>query len=184
MMSAAARIAAVAVGLAALGAGAPAVGRGQEESSMATDIWTATDDQLTSGQAKITYLAEQDKPIPTIVFAAEGHAVSMVRFVDVQRSKRPYTNDELPYTETFFVPRQDLRRILTAVRPVVAVAAEGPAFLSFTVLTGAGANIVGGEFFVPQAKGRAFFDALRASIPLSNVAAHAILGAQQKNLFP
>ena len=157
----------------------------RKESKMAADIWNIADDKLSSAQAKFTYLGEQEKPIPTIVFSVEGHSVSMVRFLGVQQSKRPYTNDEFPYTKTFAVTFQELRRFLEAAKPIITgIARQKPDFLSFTVVAGAGDAMVGQEFFVPRSHGKQLLHALQASISSSNTAAHAILTAQLKNLYP
>lgn len=152
---------------------------------MAAEIWDATDDQLKTAQAKITYLGEQEKPIPTIVFAVEGHTPSMVRFLNVQRSRKPYVNDELSYTKTFTVTPAEFRRILTVVKPIVTAAAPAkPEFLSFSVLCGAGDAILGREYLVPRPHGKQFLEAVQQSLAPSNTAAQAILKAEITNLYP
>jgi hypothetical protein len=176
--------------LVALAAAAAIAGGGacqvaeRKRSTMATEIWEVGDDQLKSAQAKITFLGEQEKPIPTIVFTVDGRKPSMVRFLTVQRSNRPYGNDELPYTKTFSVTIPEFRRILNAVRPVTANAAAEPNFLSFCIVTGAGNAVIGREYFIDKAHGRELFAALQSSISPNNTTAHSLLAAQVKNLYP
>ena len=156
-----------------------------KERSMAAEIWDATDDQLKTAQTKITYLGEQEKPIPTIVFAVEGHSPSMVRFLNVQRSRKPYVNDELRYTKTFTVAVSEFRRILAAVRPIVTAPAPArPEFLSFSVLCGAGDAIIGHEYLIQRTHGKQFLEGVQQSLTPSNTAAQAIIKAEIANLYP
>ena len=61
-------------------------------------ILDATENQLRRSQAKLTFLGPQTKPIPTVVLFAEGHVPSMETFVRYHHARRPYENDDLPYT--------------------------------------------------------------------------------------
>ena len=186
MTSARAPMLAAAISIAAAGGmgSAQHVARDKER-RMAAEIWNATDDQLKTAQAKITYLGEQEKPIPTIVFAVEGHTVSMVRFLSVQRSKKPYVNDELPYTKTFAVTLPEFRGILASVKPIATGAApDKQEFLSFSVLAGAGNAIVGQEFLISRSQGKQFLEAVERSISPLNSTAQETLKAQIKNLYP
>jgi hypothetical protein len=176
---------AAAAGLAAAGGVGCAEQARDKERPMTAEIWSATDDQLKTAQAKITYLGEQEKPIPTVVFAAQGHAVSMVRFLSVQHSKKPYANDKLPYTKSFTVTLAEFRRILEAVRPLAAAALPNRnPFLSFSVLVGAGESVVGQELSISHNQGKQFLTTIDQSISPANTPAHAILGAEVKNLYP
>jgi len=152
---------------------------------MPATIWNSTDDQLSQAQAKITYLGEQTKLVPTVAFAVEGHKVAMVRFLSVQRSRRPYTNDESPYTKTFAVSRDEFKRMLSGVQPIVKSAAEGGQdFLSFSVVTGAGAALVGEECLIPRSQGKQFYAALLQSLSPANIEGQTIVRAQLKNVYP
>ncbi len=152
---------------------------------MPSSIWTATDAQLSSAQAKVTYLGEQTKVVPSVAFSVAGHRLAMVRFLDVQRSRRPYINDESLATKQFAVPVDVFRRILLAVRPIVTPDEErGPEFLSFTVVTGAGAALVGEEHLIGQAKGKKFYTALLQALPPDEAQAQNIIRAQFRNVYP
>jgi hypothetical protein len=148
-------------------------------------IWELGDPQLTRAQAKITYLGVQTKSVPTVVFGVEGHKVAMVRFLSVQRAGKPYDNDELPYTKSFSVSSQELRRIMSALRPIVTAINEPEGdFLSFSVLTGAGDSIVGEEFLIPRSRGKQFYTALLDSLSEKNSEGRLIVGQQFKNVYP
>ncbi|HYZ85038.1 MAG TPA: hypothetical protein VE621_11575 [Bryobacteraceae bacterium] len=151
---------------------------------MQGEIWNATDEQLQSAQAKLTYLGEQEKPIPTIVFAVEGHTPVMVRFLNVQSSKRPYDNDELPYTKTFHVSLAELRRILNSIRPLLVDQSRRPDYLSFTIIAGAGDAMLGGEYAISRDQGRPLLSAISEGLSPENKEGRQIIQAQIRNLYP
>lgn len=168
----------------ALFAAACAVPFAKKEKKMAGSIWSLSDEQLAKAQAKITYLGPQSKPVFTVVFGVAGHQPSMVRFLSVQHSSKPYDNDELPYTKTFSVSVAEFRRILHDVRPVVtSLSAKEEAVLSFAALTGAGAAVVGEEFLIPYSHGHQFYNALIGALDPANKQAKSIVEAQAKNLY-
>lgn len=142
-------------------------------------------DQLVKAQAKITYLGPQSKPIPTVVFAVKGHKVSMIRFVSVQRSPKPYENDELPYTKFFEVTADEFRRMLEAAINVIGTGGSTEAeFLAFTYVTGAGASASGKEYLIPHSRGKQFYTALLSSLASGSVEAKLILEQSFKNAYP
>src|SRR5579864_4361589 len=114
---------------------------------MNESILDATIDQLRMAQAKITYLGTQSKPIPTVIFFTEGHHVDRDQFASVQQHGKAYPNDDLPYTMQFTVRPEELRRILDALKPVLAGndKVSGPVILSFTV-TRSERTVIGHEF--------------------------------------
>jgi len=152
---------------------------------MAESIWTLTDAQLSEAQAKITYLGEQTKIVPTVTFAVKGHNVVIVRFLDVQRSGKSYINDESPYTKNFNVSREEFKSILSALQGILKSGAEDKRdFLSFTVVAGTGNAFVGEECLVPRSKGKQFYNALLQSLSPDNTEAHTIVRTQFKNVYP
>src|SRR5207245_363828 len=90
-----------------------------KDGSMSESIFDATESQLTSAQAKITYLGSQLNPIPTVIFSATGYKPRLDLFLEVQPGHEPYQNDQTPYTIQFSVDPSVFRRILLAVKPVV-----------------------------------------------------------------
>jgi hypothetical protein len=143
-------------------------------------ILRATEKQLASAQAKITYLGEQEKPIATVVFHAQDHDVVMEDFTEVQPRPEPYPNDPLPYTKVFSVTPAELHRMLLAVEPVVTAkdAAAGAQFLAFTVVRRERSRVTGAEYRVGPASAQAFYRALLGGLDPSNAAGRAALSRQ------
>ena len=151
---------------------------------MATSIWVATVEQLSQAQGKITYLGEQTKIVPTVAFAVEAHELAMVRFLGVQRSRKPYVNDESPYTKTFTVGREQFKQILSAIQPLAKSDGGQRDFLSFSVLTGAGAALTGEEVFISRAEGKRFYSTLLQTLSPENADGQKFIRAQLKNVYP
>jgi hypothetical protein len=156
------------------------------KANMAESILDATEEQLKSAQAKITYLGEQLKPIPTVLFFAEGHEVSMSPFLDAQKAHEPYTNDEMPYTKRFSVAPAEFRRMLSVIKPIVtaADAAKGPEFISFTVVRKTQAGFEGHEFRIGPASGEEFYRKLIDALKPGNEAGRSALSKQFANIYP
>ncbi len=151
------------------------------------DVLGATEQQLALAQAKITYLGEQLKPIPTLIFFTEGSAISLDEFLNVQLSSEHYDNDELPYTRKFIVTPAEVQRMLAAVKPIVtaADAAQGAEFISFSVVRKINEEATEGhEFRVGQATGRAFFQKLIDALGTENQRGHELLSTQFMNIYP
>lgn len=153
---------------------------------MAESILDATEQQLKRAQAKITYLGEQTKPIPTVVFFTEGHKPSRNSFLKVQRSPHPYTNDELPYTVQFSVTAFEFRRILSTLKPVLTKEeiGKGPQFLSFSIVRENGSQIEGHEFAIGPSFGEVFYRRLISALEPKNEAARTGLAKQFRNVYP
>lgn len=136
-----------------------------KEKKMPGSMWTLTNEQLRTAQAKITYLGVQSKPVPTVTFGIAGQAVVMARFLEVQLSQQPYDNDEMPYTKSFPVSVNEFQRMLAAAKPILVQLDTGRAdFLSFCVVSGSGDEIVGKEFFIPSSRGESFYRALLGAV--------------------
>ena len=156
-----------------------------KENRMMASVWSLADEQLSRAQAKITYLGEQTKPIPTVAFAVEGHKIAMARFLEVQHSRKPYVNDEISSARVFFVSRDEFRHVLAGLQSIAeAGPEEGPAFLSFAVLTGSGAALIGHEYFIPKTRGKQFYARLLEALPPDRGEARAIVQSQFKNVLP
>lgn len=147
---------------------------------MQVTILRATEKELASGQAKITYQGKQSRPIPTVVFHAQDHDVSMEDFTEVQSTPEPYSNDVLPYTAVFAVTPAELQRMLVAVEPVVtAVDAVGRGgFLAFTVVRRERSRVTGSEWEVGRDAAPAFYRALIGALDPGNTAGRAALERQ------
>jgi len=142
-------------------------------------ILHATEQQLASGQAKITYLGPQTKPIPTVVLHAQDRDVSMEDFTEVQPTPEPYPNDPLPTTVVFAVTPAELHRMLLAVEPVVtATDAGGDAFLAFTVVRRERSRVTGAEWAVGPDAAPAFYRALIGALDPANAGGRAALTRQ------
>ena len=158
----------------------------KHEVVMTEKILDATEEQLKLAQAKITYLGEQEKPIPTVVFSTEGHKVSLACFLNVQRSPKPYANDEMPYTRYFSVTPREFQRMLSAVKPIITRidAAKGPEFISFCVIRKIDADFEGHEFRIGPASGKTFCQKLIGALDAQNQFGRDELIKQFTNIYP
>jgi hypothetical protein len=156
------------------------------EVTMTESILDATEQQLRLARAKITYLGEQTKPVPTVVFRTEGSKPSMEHFLQFQRNRQQYSNDEMPYTKTFLLSPAEFRRALQAVKPVVTdpAAAMGPDFLSFVVVSEADTGLSGQEFLIAPRAGKAFYQKLIGALDPENKTARDTLTSQFRNVIP
>lgn len=153
---------------------------------VAESILGATEAQLKSAQAKITYLGDQDKLIATVVFGSEGRSISMGQFLQVQRSGRVYTNDESPYTVRFSVTPAELGRMLAAVKPILVGSdvSRGATVLSFCVVRDTGAAVEGHEFLMGPQSVRQFYRDLIGALASENEAGRAALTRQFRSVYP
>ncbi len=154
---------------------------------MTESILDATQEQLKSGQAKITYLGTQSKPIATVIFHTEGHKVLLERFTEVQRSGKPYTNDELPYTSQFSVTPSEFARMLSAVKSLLIKTNTDPppsAFISFTVACEAQGSVEGQEFHISSEVGQEFYKKLIGALNPENKVGRSALTKQFSNIYP
>lgn len=152
---------------------------------MPDSILDATVEQLRSAQAKITYLGEQSKPIPTIIFHTRGYRVNLSDFLAVQKTGRPYANDDLPYTRRVPLEPTEFRKILQSLKPTLKSSdGGGPEFLSFTVLRTWNTKTAGQEFRIGTVEGREFFTKLTEGINPENVEARSAVNTQFLAIFP
>lgn len=153
---------------------------------MVNTIFHATEKQLESAQAKVSYLGEQLKPIPTVVFHAKDPVLSIEHFLEVQPTPTPYPNDTLPYTKEFAVTPAEFRRMLLAVEPIVTAehAAQGPEFLSFAVVREERSRVTGREYRVGPASAPQFYRALIDALDAANVVGRSTLERQFISVCP
>jgi hypothetical protein len=141
-------------------------------------VLDATEDQLGQSQGKLTFLGPQTKPVPTVVFSAENHTPAIQAFVPFHLSRRPYQNDDLPYTVTFMVSRTEFMRLLKAVRPLVVMPGSGSDLISFTVVHESPNGKSGGEFMIKESLAEAFYRAAIGALSADNVAGQKALSDQ------
>lgn len=153
---------------------------------MAESILDTNESQLTSAQAKITYLGSQLKPIPTVIFSSAGYQPQLERFLEVQRGHELYQNDQTPYTMQFSVEAAVFRRILVAIKPVVArpSAASGPEFLSFSVLREVAHKVEGHEFRIGRTTGAEFYERLLGALDPEDTGGRAAVTKQFQAVYP
>jgi hypothetical protein len=153
------------------------------EARLASSVWTLTDEQYRMAQAKITYLGEQTKPVPTVLFGVRQN-LSIEAFLKAQRSATPYDNDTMPYVKTFTVSTEEFRRMLVAVRPIIADIPEQRAnFLSFSVICIDNSEVCGEEFLITSELGETFYRALITGLSSDNEKAKRILISQYRNVY-
>lgn len=153
-------------------------------SIMSPYILEANEEQLRSAQAKITYLGTQEKPIPTVVFASQGHNLAMQDFLPVQKTAQPYANDESPYVLSFTVGPFEFRRMLLAVEPICTEESQPSRILSFTVVLVEASHIEGQEFFITSNNSQAFYQELLKALDAGNEKGRSALLRQFRAVSP
>lgn len=153
---------------------------------MARSIFDLTERQLSTATGKITYLGEQKKPIPTVVFSPHGYPVVMQRFLEVQGSRDPYDNDKMPYTKHFNVTPAELQRMLHSLQPLLTTedVGKGPPFLSFTLVVLEEGHVSGQEIRIAQTSGKEFYTLLIKALQPENDAGRATLSKQAVACYP
>jgi hypothetical protein len=147
--------------------------------NMNTSVLEITADQLRTAQAKLTFLGPQSKPVPTVVFFIEGHLPSMEAFIPWHRSRRPYENDDLPYTVKFAVSRAEFMRLLQAERGLLAgSSSSGGEFISFTVVVETPSGGAGEEFTIREPLLEEFYKTAIGAMNPDNSAARQGLSGQ------
>lgn len=151
---------------------------------MSTSILEASEEQLRSAQAKVTYLGTQEKPIPTVVFAPQGHNIAMQHFLPVQKTAQPYANDESPYVLSFTVSSSEFRRMLLSVKPLLIEESQPSRLLSFTVVLVEASHVQGQEFFIPSTDSQAFYQELLKALDAGNEKGRSALQRQFRAVSP
>jgi hypothetical protein len=159
---------------------------GKVKENMSKSILDATESELATGQAKITYRGPQLKPIPTVAFTASGHSLQLNQFIVVQQLHEAYPNDETPYIKQFSVEPTEFRRILSGVKPVLIalIPKKGPDFLSFTVTHETGGRIVGQEFHIDRSAGSEFYEELLDALEPADEIGRALIQKQFQAVYP
>lgn len=154
--------------------------------TMQPSILDSTEEQLEKAQAKITFLGEQTKPIATVVFHTANYEVDMKDFAKQHRTREPYTNDGLPYTRSFSVTPLEFSEIVRSLKPILSnsAVAQGPDFLSFTVVRKDNSDTEGHEFTIGSAAGKRFFQSILEALRNDNESGRRILQKQFTDVFP
>ena len=149
-------------------------------------MFDLTEQMLATAQGKITYLGEQKKPIPTVVFSTLPNSIVMDRFLPWQRSIERYDNDYMPYTVTFIVTPIEFTRIIKDLEPVIITkeVGDGLPFLSFTVIWRDGGQFIGHETRIGYASGKEFYKILANALEPGNQAGRAALSRQETACYP
>jgi hypothetical protein len=163
-----------------------------------TRLLGATENDLKTAQAKISYLGNQLRPIRNVVFTSDANKLSLDLFYDVQREK--YNNDEkreahlqvlreLPATANgpipissriFAVSPREFADILEAVKPVLTKegVAEDSDFLAFVVIYKKDDKFRGQEFRIGSDFAEDFYLKLRGALDRENTAGRKIVTSQ------
>ena len=149
-------------------------------------ILDATEEQLRSAQAKITYLGPQLKPIATVVFAPPGREVVLARFLQVQQSQQPYDNDDARYIKRFNVSPAEFQRIMATLKPMLdrVDPTPAPTILSFSVICEKGTVVDGREFRIGRTLGSDFYNRLIQGLEPENETGRAVLMKQFRSVYP
>lgn len=153
---------------------------------MNDSIFGVNVEQLTRAQAKITYLGEQDKPIPTVIFSSEGFVVEPDKFLKMQGDPIPYDNDRSRQTQSFAVSTQEFHRIILSVKPILEAldSSQKPEFLSFTVTCDTESGLIGHEYLLDDGQGDGFYSALIEALDKGNIVGREAISKQYRNIYP
>ena len=159
---------------------------GRFTGKMNDSIFGVNVEQLTRAQAKITYLGEQSKPIPTVILFSKGFAVELDKFLKMQGDPTPYGNDTLRYTQSFAVSAPEFHRILLSVKPILEAldSSQKPDFLSFTVTCDTDSGLIGREYQLSYQQGGGFYTALVDALDSANVVGRETVSKQYRNIYP
>ncbi len=132
--------------------------------------------RLSHVQVKLTYLGEQTKPVPTVVFGAIGRLIDLQAFGGLRKAGIDYGNDELPRIESFVVTVDELHAMLQAAAlPAVTQGQRDGSWVSFMVLDNAPPGIKGVEAILDPQEAEALVRALRSGVSPRDGPAAAVL---------
>ncbi len=164
-----------------------------------TRVLDATENDLQTAQAKISYLGDQTGPVQNVVFTSDASKLSLDLFYDVQREK--YNNDGLEERRALLDPKstdsqarlksvrhftvspREFAAILTAVKPILTKenVAKGPQFLAFVVIYKKGDEFKGQEFRIGMDSAEDFYLKLRGALGRENNTGRKIVTSQFHN---
>ncbi len=78
-------------------------------------------EQVRTLQMKLTYVGEQDKPVPTVAFTSHFNVLDMGKFKPYRRPGFHYGNDDLPNLWAFTCSPEELQKIIKAVGEIRVV---------------------------------------------------------------
>jgi hypothetical protein len=159
------------------------------EPKMVNSILSLGASKLAKAQGKITYIGTQTQPIRTVLFYTARESVAIEQFRHLQRESEEYVNDRLGVVDSdrsFLVSPSELRRMLTAVGPVVAAddVTAGGVQLSFVVVYQSATGPAGQEFLVGRDATDKFYDKMLTGLDPSNRRGLDAIAAQLREVVP
>lgn len=135
--------------------------------------------RLSGVQVKLTYLSEQTKPVPTVVFGPFQRLPDLAAFKPYQTLGLPYGNDNFKNIEHFSVDLAELKAMLQKANTIPAVqqGKRDGKFLAFVVVDTTPGEVKGLEVVLNQADAKALVTALQTAASPSNGMAKQILTA-------
>jgi hypothetical protein len=135
--------------------------------------------RLAGVHAKLTYLSEQKKPVPTVVFGSFQRLPDMAAFKPYQTPGLHYGNDNFKNIENFSVDLAELKAMLQKANTIPAVqqGKRDGKFLAFVVVDTTPGEVKGLEVALNQADAKALVTALQTAAFPSNGMAKQILTA-------
>lgn len=79
-------------------------------------FWHPSPESLKTAQAKLTWLGEQSKPVPTVAFYMDRLSLECFQ---PHQGDAAYLNDDLPYTRAFKVTPAQFEACLKAIQPAL-----------------------------------------------------------------
>ena len=134
--------------------------------------------RLAGVHVKLTYLSEQTKPIPTVVFGSFSQQPSMAWFKPFEKRGHDYGNDNLSRVEHFTVGLDELKAMLQKANTIPAVqqGRQDGKVLSFGVVDSAPGSNKGLQVILDLPDAKALVAALQGAALPSNGRAKKTLG--------
>ncbi len=132
---------------------------------------------LVGVNVKLTYLSEQTKPIPTVVFGSFSVLPSLAPFKPFEKRGHDYGNDALSRVEHFSVGLAELKAMLQKANTIPAVqrGSQSGTVLSFGVVDSAPGSTKGLQVILDRADAQALVAALQGAALPGNAAAKQTL---------
>ncbi len=141
--------------------------------------------QLRTLQVKLTYVGEQDKPIPTVAFTSQFNTLDLEKFRPFRRPGFHYGNDDLPNIWTFTCSPEELQRMVNTLGEIQAVR-QGKVigeFLSFMMYNTTPAGEKVHEAILDAEMTKLLLEKIKASLDPANKEGIEILDRLAQILF-
>lgn len=136
-------------------------------------FFTVPEDALEQAVCRLTYLGEQTKPVPSVVFATDRPR--MDAFTRLPERAAVHANDRAVEPAFVTCSSEELGGLMAAARDRAWPTVEPRPFLSFAALRLPSGEAWGDEGFIPRTEAAELLSRMSAALDADNAAAHAAL---------